>query len=109
MVTILFACAICSLFVALGVNSPNRQSIDQINAAQTVSGPCHSNHAVLLYELTAWAGVTQRIDLACLFKITVVYILWRRCCLWAAAGLYVQRSQQVSACRRLHFCICSNW
>jgi sodium-dependent phosphate transporter len=33
-VTILFACAICSLFVALGVNSPNRHSIDQINDAQ---------------------------------------------------------------------------
>jgi hypothetical protein len=35
-VTILFACAICSLFVALGVNSPNRHSIDQINDAQEV-------------------------------------------------------------------------
>lgn len=32
--TLLFACAICSLFVALGVNSPNRQSIDQIIDAQ---------------------------------------------------------------------------
>ena len=34
--TLLFACAICSLFVALGVNSPNRQSIDQIIDAQEV-------------------------------------------------------------------------
>jgi hypothetical protein len=34
--TLLLACAICSLFVALGVNSPNRQSIDQIIDAQEV-------------------------------------------------------------------------
>jgi hypothetical protein len=34
--TILFACAICSLFVALGVNSPSRYSIDQIIDAQNV-------------------------------------------------------------------------
>ena len=35
-VTILFACALCSLFVALGVNSPSRYSIDQIIDAQQV-------------------------------------------------------------------------
>lgn len=35
-ITILFACGICSLFVALGVNSPSRYSIDQINDAQSV-------------------------------------------------------------------------
>ena len=36
--TLLFACAIASLFTALGVNSPNRQQTDQINNAQQV---CH--------------------------------------------------------------------
>ena len=45
MITILFACALCSLFVALGVNSPNRQSIDQINNAQQVA-PCARSPAV---------------------------------------------------------------
>ena len=35
-ITILFACGICSLFVALGVNSPSRYSIDQIIDAQNV-------------------------------------------------------------------------
>ena len=36
-VTILFACGICSLFVALGVNSPNRRQVDDVIAAQTVT------------------------------------------------------------------------
>jgi hypothetical protein len=35
-ITLLFACGLCALFVALGVNSPNRQSIDQIISAQEV-------------------------------------------------------------------------
>ena len=38
-ITILFACGICALLVALGVNSPNRQSIDQIIDAQEVGLP----------------------------------------------------------------------
>ena len=37
--TLLFACAISSLFVALGVNSPSRYSIDQIIDAQNVRLP----------------------------------------------------------------------
>ena len=69
MVTILFACAICSLFVALGVNSPNRQSIDQINAAQAVRVFRTVTLAALLHEPTPWAGITQCFGLACLLKL----------------------------------------
>lgn len=36
-ITIVFACGICALFVALGVNSPNRRQTDDVITAQNVS------------------------------------------------------------------------
>ena len=54
-ITILFACGICSLFVALGVNSPSRYSIDQINDAQQV--PVTPAARLPVPTITGWQPV----------------------------------------------------
>jgi hypothetical protein len=64
-ITIAVACAIGSLLTALGVNSPNRQSIDQIIGANEVglrTDSCLPTHCCGIY--------LQRMEMQCCTLLT---------------------------------------
>ena len=53
-ITILFACGVCSLLVALGVNSPSRYQSDQINYMQNVRSRTRQPRPIRLRPLSGW-------------------------------------------------------
>jgi sodium-dependent phosphate transporter len=62
-ITILFACGICSLFVALGVNSPSRYSVDQIiDAQQQLLNVTGNNMLDQMYTATPLDQNTDTLD-----------------------------------------------